>query len=96
MSFAQACRAADKKQGKPVDARLKKLRRLLADDISLARAGHELNRSYGVRIATLYAAEFLLQVGDVQRWRRWFDAHTTDERAGILRHLEKRKGRQGT
>jgi len=95
MTFAHACREADKKRRRsPADARLKKLRRLL--DISLDHAWHELNRPLGVRIATIYAAEFLLQVGDVQRWRQWFDAHTVDERAGILRHLEKRRGRQST
>jgi hypothetical protein len=77
MSFAQACRTADRAQRrKPKDRRIERLP--------------------GVRIATLYAAEFLLQVGDVQRWRQWFDAHSATERAGILRYLEKRKGRQGT
>jgi len=97
MTFAAACRAADKSQRrKPKDRRIEMLRKLMADDVSLDRAWHELNDTPGVRIATLYVAEFLIQVGDVQRWRQWFDAHTAGERGGILRHLEKRKGRQGT
>ena len=97
MTFAAACRAADKvHRRKPKDRRIERLRKLIADDVSLDRAWHELNDTPGVRIATLYVAEFLIQVGDVQRWRQWFDAHTAGERGGILRHLEKRKGRQGT
>jgi len=89
MTFAQACREADKKRRRaPADARLKRLRRLLADDVSVERAWRELNSTPGVRIATLYAAEFLMQVGDPERWRKWFDAHSAQERAGILRHLD--------
>jgi hypothetical protein len=44
MTFAQACREADKKQRrKPVDPRIERLRRLLADDVSLDLAWCELN-----------------------------------------------------
>jgi hypothetical protein len=58
MSFAQACRAADKAQRrKPKDWRIERLRKLMPDDVSLDRAWHELNDTPGVRIATLYAAD---------------------------------------
>ena len=95
MTFAAACREADKKQRrKPKDLRLEKLRRLMADDVSLDRAWRELNkRAPGdIPTATLRAAEFLMQVGDAQRWRKWFDVHSANERAGILRHLDSKKG----
>jgi hypothetical protein len=42
--FRRMCREADNKQRrKPADPRLEKLRRLMADDISLERAWHEFN-----------------------------------------------------
>jgi len=88
MSFAQACRAADKKQRKPVDTRLRKLRQLLADDISLDRAWHELNRPSGVPAATIKTAEYLVQQGDAERFRSWLDRRSADERTAIRRHLE--------
>jgi len=91
MSFAQACRAADKQRRKPADARLKKLRRLLADDISLDRAWHELNRPSGVPAATIKAAEYLVQQGDAERFRSWLDRHSADERTAIRRHLEAKR-----
>jgi hypothetical protein len=94
MSFPHACRAADKKQRKPVDPRLKKLRRLLADDISLDRAWHDLNRPHGVPIATLLAAEFLLQQRDPERLRTWLEKHSM-QRAEILRHLKERRRARG-
>jgi hypothetical protein len=49
----------------------------------------------GVPVATLRAAEYLLQLGDLERWRKWFDAHSAQERAAILQHLEQRKRRRG-
>jgi hypothetical protein len=49
----------------------------------------------GVPSATLRAAEYLLQLGDLERWREWFDAHSAQERATILQHLEQRKRRRG-
>jgi len=49
----------------------------------------------GVPSATLRASEYLLQLGDLERWKKWFDAHTTPERAAILQHLERRKKRRG-
>jgi len=45
--------------------------------------------------ATLRAAEYLLQLGDLERWRKWFDAHSAQERAAILQQLEQRKRRRG-
>ena len=49
----------------------------------------------GVPSATLRAAEYLLQLGDLERWRKWFDAHSAQERAALLQHLEQRKRRRG-
>jgi hypothetical protein len=56
--FCQACRAADaKRRGLPEDRRLKFLRRLMADDISLERVWRELNdpRAYPTPQATIEA-----------------------------------------
>jgi len=97
-TFAAACRAADEKQFRnPRDPRIERLRRLMANDVSLDRAWHELSdRPPGdVPIATLRAAEYLLPLGDLERWKKWFDAHSAPERAAILQHLEQRKRRQG-
>jgi macrodomain Ter protein organizer (MatP/YcbG family) len=44
-----------------------------------------------VPIATLQAAEFLIQQKDPARIRAWLSKHTAQERAGILQHLEQRK-----
>ena len=41
----------------------------------------------------LHAAEYLLQQGDAERWRKWIDSRSAEERAAILQHLERRKGR---
>jgi hypothetical protein len=44
MSFAVACREADKRQRRqPKDRRLERLRRLLTDDVSLVEACYALN-----------------------------------------------------
>jgi hypothetical protein len=50
---------------------------------------------YRVPISTLQTAEYLLQLGDPAGWRKWFDAHSAQERAGILQYLERRKRRRG-
>jgi hypothetical protein len=44
---------------------------------------------------TLDAAEYLLQLGDLARWKAWFERRTPAQRAAILQHLEqhKKKGR---
>ena len=95
-TFAAACCRADEKQRrKPADPRRDRLRQLTDDDVSLERAWHELNErtSGDVLIATLRTAEHLMQQGDAERWREWFDARSPAERAAILQHLE--KGRRG-
>jgi hypothetical protein len=51
--------------------------------------------TYRVPKATLDAAEYLLRLGDLERWKKWFDAHNAQERRAILEHLEERKRRQG-
>jgi hypothetical protein len=96
-TFAAACDAADEKQRrKAEDPHLEKLRRLLDDDVSIESAWHQVSRPLGVPIATLWTAEYLLQLGDLERFAKWFDRHSAQERAAILQHLEKRKGRRGT
>jgi hypothetical protein len=96
-TFADACRKADEKQRrKPPDPRLDRLHRLMDDDVSIERAWHELKAerlSRQVPEALLHAAEYLLQQGDADRWRQWFDSRSPEERAAILQHLEQRKGR---
>jgi hypothetical protein len=52
--------------------------------------------SRGVPIATLHAAGYLLELGDLERWKKWFDGHSAPERAAILQHLEQRKRRGNT
>jgi hypothetical protein len=61
MSFAQACRAADKKQKrKPADPHLELLRRLMRDDISLEQAWHVLNRAAQLDRAASSTVEALM------------------------------------
>jgi hypothetical protein len=87
-TFAAACDAADEKQARhPPNPHLEKLRRL--------GAWHQVSRPLGVPIAVLWTAEYLLQLGDLERFAKWFDRHSAQERAAILQHLE-RKGRQDT
>jgi hypothetical protein len=53
-------------------------------------------RIAAVPIATLKAGEYLLRLGDRERFAKWFDRHTAQERAAILQHLEARTTRRGT
>jgi hypothetical protein len=93
-TFAKACRVADAKQRrKPWDPHLAKLRRLMADDVSIESAWHQLGRPLGVPIAILWAAEYLIQQGDPERFHRWLDRHSADERAAIRKHLEAKRCR---
>jgi hypothetical protein len=96
-----AARVADTKQArKPRDPRLDRLRRLMDAEISPEGAYAALNpdpdqRPPGdVPEVTLKAAEYLLQQGDADRWRAWFDGRIPQERAAILQHLEDRKRRR--
>jgi hypothetical protein len=94
-TFAKACREADaKRRRKPCDARIEKLRRLMADDVSLERAHVEIINSRGVATATLAAAEFLIQQKDPERFRTWLAKHSASERAATLRHLEHKRRKQ--
>src|SRR5262245_49898215 len=87
-TFAKACREADEKPArKSTDPHIEKLRRLLDDDLSIESAWQQLGRPLGVPIAMLWAAEYLIQLGDLERWKKWFDARTAQERAAILDHL---------
>jgi hypothetical protein len=44
--------------------------------------------------ATLKAAEFLVKQKDPARMRAWLSKHTAQERAAILEHLERRRGKK--
>jgi hypothetical protein len=48
---------------------------------------------YGPAESTLQAAEFLLQTGDVKPFEKWLLAHFEDERAGIVKHLDRKAKR---
>ena len=74
------------------DGELARLRRLLADGVSLDHAWHELaKRAPGdVPLATLHTAEYLAQQKDPQRFKDWLARHTREDRATIREHLSKR------
>jgi len=74
------------------DGELARLRQLLADGVSLDHAWHKLStRAPGdVPLATLYAAEFLAQQKDPQRFKDWLARHSREDRETILKHLSKR------
>lgn len=94
-TFADICRAADAKHAdEPLDPDIARVRRLIADNVSLERAHRELS-SDDISIATLDAADYLIRLGDMARWRKWFDRHSVQERAAILQHLEKRNRKRG-
>jgi hypothetical protein len=78
--------------------RLARVRRLMADEVTFERAWHEVNERppSDVPIATLHAAEFLLQQNDPQRFKAWLARHSEAERAAILKHLEQRKKAQAS
>jgi hypothetical protein len=63
-TFERACREADRKAAAgPQDPRLKWLRRLLEDDVSLERAYHELMRNRPAPKATVEALVYSLRRG---------------------------------
>jgi hypothetical protein len=99
-TFARRCREADEKQArKPVDPRTARARQLLDDDVSLDSAWDKIHadRLHGrVAAATLKAAEYLLRLGDLEKWKKWFDHRDVQQRRAILEHLEQyRKRRRG-
>jgi hypothetical protein len=61
------------------------------DQVPEPQAGFSTETRYHVPIATLQAAEFLMQQKDPAHLRAWLSKHTAQERAGILQHLERRK-----
>jgi len=68
------------------------LRDLMAENISLAHAMHEMSAARRaerpVATATLATAEYLIQQNDAERLRKWLAQHSAQARAAILRHLE--------
>jgi len=73
---------------------LARLCRLMADDVSIERADREIKAERlrrEVPEVVLHAAESVVQQGDAERWRKWFDARSPQERAAILQHLERRR-----
>jgi hypothetical protein len=90
-TFAAACHKADEKQRrKPTDRRLERLRRLLDDDVTLERASVELGKPDGVAESTLQTAEFLIQQNDADKFRKWLDRYSAQERVAIRQHLGRR------
>jgi len=68
----------------------------LRDDLAFPEEGAESTEDDGaavgdVSIATLWAAEYLVQQGDAERFRRWLDQHSTEQRMMIRRHLEAKR-----
>lgn len=91
-TFAAACRAADQKQRRqPPDPTIERARRLLADDVTLERAWHELNKPAGVAASTLQAAEHLLQQKDPQRLRAWLAKRSAEEFEAIHQYFRNKK-----
>jgi len=89
-----------KTRRKPIDPHIKRLRRLLGDDITtanmlapLARAYAELNKPTHVAASTLAAAEYLVRENDPERLHTWLAKHTAEERAAIQKHLEAKQWR---
>jgi hypothetical protein len=74
------------------DGELARLRRLLADGVSLDHAWHELaKRAPGdVPLATLHTADYLAQQKDPQRFKDWLARHSREDRATIREYLSKR------
>ena len=63
-TFERACREADRKgAARPQDPRLKRLRRLLEDDVSLERAQHQIMRARPTPEATVDALLYSLRRG---------------------------------
>jgi hypothetical protein len=61
-TFERACREADRKgAARPQDPRLKRLRRLLEDDVSLERAQHQIMRARPTTEATVDALVYSLR-----------------------------------
>jgi hypothetical protein len=76
---------------------LARLRALMADDVSIERVYAEAKEQRpGAATATLEAAEYLIELGNFDRWKKWFDARTKQERAAIVQYLEQRKRTRGT
>jgi hypothetical protein len=97
-TFAEICRTADERRAADdadLDPELARAQRLASDDIALDRAWRELNGARDLPEATRQAADHLIKFGDLERWKKWFDMHSAQERAAILQHLEQRKGTRG-
>jgi len=61
MTFAKLCREADKKQRRnPVDPRIARLRKLMADDVSLERAWSEISTAHLRDRAATFTVEALM------------------------------------
>jgi hypothetical protein len=87
-NFAALCRKADdRRRNSTVSPIIERARRLLADDVTLERAWHELNKPAGVAASTLKAAEYLVRANDPKQLRQWLDRHSADERTAIQKHL---------
>jgi hypothetical protein len=46
---------------------------------------------YGPAESTRQVAEFLVQVGDPERWRAWLAEHSASDRQAIAQHLSRKR-----
>jgi hypothetical protein len=85
-TFERACREADRRAAaRPQDPRLKRLRRLLEDDVSLERAYHAPKATVEALVYSLRRGITELTRPDAQRRLTELDA---DQVKAICRHLQ--------
>jgi hypothetical protein len=65
-----------------------------ADEKARQQRALEHPAPYRVPKATLDAAEYLLRLGDLEQWTKWFDHRDVQERRTILEHLEQYRKRR--
>ena len=95
-SFCAACQRADEKRRRqPEPERLRQLRRLMADDVSLERAYSELNRRHCAAASTVEALMYALSIRNtaalrepkIQDWVAQLSEDHADEIGGRLQRL---------
>jgi hypothetical protein len=100
-TFEQACDQADAKRAAadkrdPDNPRIVRARRLLADDVSIERAWHELNRRDRAASSTVEALMFLLRSGvaalakpKTQQWLSELDLEQVREVCGRVQDFKR-------
>jgi hypothetical protein len=66
-----------------------------ADARVRAQRGRQRDHSEKPHVAetTFGVAGYLHRLGDLDRWKKWFDARSPEERVAILEQLERKTGR---